>query len=731
MRGKVLRKFHKVDIIPINRTDEPVSEMFGENVFNLRKMEKYLSRKTLIKFRDWINGGEKIDKHCADEIAEAMKDWAISKGVTHYTHWFQPMTGLTAEKHDSFIKPTIPGQVIEEFSGDKLICGEPDASSFPSGGIRSTFEARGYTAWDPTSPAFIMENAIGKILCIPSIFISYTGEALDKKLPLLRSEEAISKSVIRFLELFGKSAKKVYSTCGAEQEYFLIDREYFNMRQDLLLANRTLIGSSSPKGQQLEDQYFGAIKERVMNFMNAVEEESYKYGIPLTTRHNEVAPNQYEFAPVFEDSNLATDHNQLLMNIMKKIAPRFGLVCLLHEKPFAGVNGSGKHVNWALADDKGNNLFAIGNTPEENLQFVAFLTAVVRAVYYHYDLLYASIVSAGNEHRLGANEAPPAIISVFLGETIDKLLDDIEHGKKFQITSKGVIDFELSKLPLLGKDNTDRNRTSPFAFTGSKFEFRAVGSSQKISTPLTILNTIMAESIDCMYDEITKLMKKNKKMKFDDALIEVIRNIVKETKNIRFDGNNYSQEWRDEAKRRGLQNEPSAVRALKAFVKSDNIKLFEKYKVFTKNEIMSRYHIWVEHYCTVLTIEANTLIEMINANVIPDALRYQELVLNNVKLLQEIKGLKDLHDEYEPLKDLRMHLLDISNKIYYTRKNTNRLAELLTEIKDLEAEEKGVKIFEEVKPLMEHIRKHSDELERVVPDQLWSLPKYREMLFLI
>ncbi len=405
MRSEILKKFVNVEIHQINKSGESVSSYFGENVFNIRQMEKYVSRKTLIAFKNWIKDGIKINKDSANEIAEAMKDWAISRGATHYTHWFLPLTGLTAEKHDGFIKLNMPGQVIESFTGDKLISGEPDASSFPSGGIRSTFEARGYTAWDPSSPAYIMESATSKTLCIPSIFISYTGEALDKKLPLLRSEEALNKAAVNFLSLFGKKTSKVYSTCGAEQEYFLIDRNYYNLRQDLLLANRTLIGAPSPKGQQLEDQYFGAIKERVLNFMNAVEVEAYKYGIPLCTRHNEVAPNQYEFAPIFEESNIAADHNQLLMEIMKRVAHRLGLACLLHEKPFAGVNGSGKHVNWSMCDAEGNNLLSAGDSKEDTLQFLTVLTAILRAVYKYSDLLYASVVSAGNEHRLGANEA--------------------------------------------------------------------------------------------------------------------------------------------------------------------------------------------------------------------------------------------------------------------------------------------------------------------------------------
>jgi len=727
MRRKILGKLTNTEIIKLDKQYSSVSSYYGENVFNIRKMEKYLSRKTLLEFKNWIYNGVKIDIKCANEIAEAMKDWAISMGATHYTHWFQPMTGLTAEKHDSFIKVNLPGQVVEEFSGNKLICGEPDASSFPSGGIRSTFEARGYTAWDPTSPAFIMEAASVRTLCIPTIFISYTGEALDKKLPLLRSDEAINESAKRLLKLFGKEVKKVFSTCGPEQEYFLIDRNYYNMRQDLILANRTLIGASSPKGQQLEDQYFGSIKERILNFMNAVEEEAYKYGIPLTTHHNEVAPNQFEFAPIFEESNIAADHNQLLMNIMKKTAQRFGLVCLLHEKPFAGVNGSGKHLNWSLSDDEGNNFLDPGNTPEDNLQFLTFLIAVLRGVYKHSDLLYASIVSSGNEHRLGANEAPPAIISVFLGEFLSNLLDEIESGKRTTVTKNDIVDFGIGRLPKFIKDTTDRNRTSPFAFTGQKFEFRAVGSSQNIATPITFINTIIAESLDYVANEIKKYLHKDKD-NFETAVLSALRDIIKETKPIRFEGNNYSKEWIEEAKKRGLLNEPSAANALKALIKQENIKLFEKYKVLNINEVMARYHIWVEMYCAQLMIEANTLIEMANSNVIADALEYQKLLLDNMKLILDIDGLKY---ENVAIEDLNEHINDVSNKIYYVRKNIKELVKLVARLSELEAEEKAEKIFKNMKPLMLHIRKHIDELEQVVPDRFWTLPKYREMLFLI
>ena len=525
LRGKLLFKVKGVELKKIVKPAK-VSTYFGQDTFSIEVMRKHVSLNTLAAFKAWISLGKIISLAQANEIANAMKDWALVKGATYYTHWFQPMTGLTAEKHDSFISFVGPGKVMEKFSGDKLIQGEPDASSFPSGGIRATFEARGYTAWDPSSPAFIIESTLGKTLCIPTIFISYHGEALDKKLPLLRSDEALNKAAVGLLKLFEhkKEVKKVISTCGAEQEYFLIDKHYYNLRQDLIMTGRTLIGAPSPKGQQLEDQYFGTIKERVLNYMFDLATDAYKLGIPIMTRHNEVAPHQYEFAPIFEESNLAADHNQLLMELMKKIALRHGLVCLFHEKPFAGVNGSGKHLNWSLADDRGNNLLNPGETPEDNLQFLAVLAAVLRAVYLHGDLLRASVALAGNEHRLGANEAPPAIMSVFLGEQLTHILNMIEKGVKSKVSKTDIMDFGIGRLPTFSKDSTDRNRTSPFAFTGTKFEFRAVGSSQNISTPIAIVNTIIAESLDYVAEQIKKVMAKQGD--FNSAVLKVISGVI-------------------------------------------------------------------------------------------------------------------------------------------------------------------------------------------------------------
>ena len=640
VRQDALFRIKSVEFEKADRAKK-VSSYFGENTFNMESMKKYFSAKTFAAFKRWMTEGTIITLEQANEIADKMKEWATSKGATYYTHWFQPMTGLTAEKHDSFISITGPGKVIEKFSGSKLIQGEPDASSFPSGGIRATFEARGYTAWDPSSPAFIIESALGKTLCIPTIFISYNGEALDKKLPLLRSDEALNKAAVNLLKVFGhKNVKKVFSTCGPEQEYFLIDKHYYNLRQDLVMTGRTLVGAASPKGQQLEDQYFGAIKERVINYMCEVAEEAYRLGIPIVTRHNEVAPHQYEFAPIFEESNIAADHNLLLMELMKKVALRHDLICLLHEKPFAGINGSGKHLNWSLSDDKGNNLLNPGDTPEDNLQFLAVLSAVLRAVYLHSDLLRASVAMAGNEHRLGANEAPPAIISVFLGEQLTAILDMLEKGAKNRISKRDIIDLGIARLPRFNKDTTDRNRTSPFAFTGSKFEFRAVGSSQNISTPITIINTIIADSLDYVAQEIKKASAGGN---FNSAVLKVISKIIKQTKSVRFEGNNYSEEWVKEAKKRRLPNISSTCEALKAFESKNNIELFEKYKVFSKEEIVARYHIYVHTYDTMLEIEANTLNEMVNASVVPFGAEYQKLLSDNlinvIKLMKEA-GLK-------------------------------------------------------------------------------------------
>ncbi len=728
IRQKLLFKIKSSELSKVALPPK-VSSYFGENTFSLEVMGKHLTPKTLEAFKLWIAQGKTISLEQANEIASAMKDWAISKGATYYTHWFQPMTGLTAEKHDSFISFAAPGKVIEKFSGNKLIQGEPDASSFPSGGIRATFEARGYTAWDPSSPAFIIESTLGKTLCIPTIFISYHGEALDKKLPLLRSDEALNKAAIGLLKLFGhKNINKVFSTCGAEQEYFLIDKNYYNLRQDLIMTGRTLVGAPSPKGQQLEDQYFGTIKERVINFMFEVAQEAYKLGIPVMTRHNEVAPHQYEFAPIFEESNIAADHNQLLMELMKKIALKHGMVCLLHEKPFAGINGSGKHLNWSLADDTGNNLLNPGQTPEDNLQFLAVLAAVLRAVYLHGDLLRASVALAGNEHRLGANEAPPAIISVFLGEQLTGILEMIEKGVKSKVSKADIMDFGIGRLPTFSKDSTDRNRTSPFAFTGAKFEFRAVGSSQNISTPIALLNTIIAESLDYVSEQIKKATSSGKD--FNAGVLQVISKIFKETRDIRFEGNNYSAEWVKEAKKRNLPNVASTYESLEALTKKENIALFEKYKVFSQEELIARYHIWIHMYNLTLEIEANTLNEMVNASVVPAGYKYEGLLAATLDGLSKLSKSAGLKVESAALKDKKEHLSEIVSKIYYVRRNAKEMAGLLEKAGKVGNEKRAELYFKELKPLMDHIRRHVDALECVVPDDTWDLPKYREMLFI-
>ena len=725
-RQEALKNIESKQFSPVKQPKK-VSSYFGENTFSIPTMKKHITKKTFEAFQAWLEEGRQIALSQANEIADAMKDWAIDRGATYYTHWFQPMTGTTAEKHDSFISFSGPGKVIETFSGSKLIKGEPDASSFPSGGVRSTFEARGYTAWDPSSPAFIIESSLGKTLCIPTIFVSYHGYALDKKLPLLRSIEALNQSAVKFLKFFGnKSAKKVFSTCGPEQEYFLIDKNYYKLRQDLILTGRTLVGAPSPKDQQMEDQYFGSIKERVVNFMYEVGEEAYKLGIPVMTRHNEVAPHQYEFAPIFEESNLATDHNQLLMELMKKVALRHDMVCLLHEKPFAGINGSGKHLNWSMADDKGNNLLNPGSTPESNLQFLTVLVSILRAVYKYADLLRATVAFAGNEHRLGANEAPPAILSVFLGDQLTSILDTIEKGKKSEVSRQDIVDLGVARLPVVNKDMTDRNRTSPFAFTGNKFEFRAVGSSQNISTSIAVINTIVADSLDFVREKIEKAAKSKD---FNTAVLSILADVIRDTKKIRFEGNNYSEAWKKEAKERDLPNEPSTAEALKALIKEENIALFERYKVFTKDEIRSRYKIWLETYIKLLEIEAKTLNEMVNSSIVPNSFDYQGMLAENLKAMVALKEKAGVAFSDAALDDLKGHLAEVTDMIYYVRKNTKAMGKFLEETHGAEEEEKAHRFFAELRPLMEHIRKHADLLEGVISDEHWDLPKYREMLF--
>ncbi|MDR2578254.1 MAG: glutamine synthetase III [Chitinispirillales bacterium] len=708
----------------------PVSSYYGVNTFNEPTMRKMVSEATFKAFKRWQEGGAVIDAAQADEIAAAMKEWAVSRGATAYSHWFQPMTGLTAEKHDSFICiDKEAGGVIEAFTGSKLILGEPDASSFPSGGIRATFEARGYTAWDPSSPAFITEVALGKTLCIPSIFVSYTGEALDKKLPLLRSDAAVSKAAVDLLKVLGQKVDNIYSTCGIEQEFFLVDKAWYNKRADLMLAGCTLVGAPSPKDQQLEDQYFGSIKERVLNYMHDVCAEAFKLGIPVTTRHNEVAPNQYEFAPIFERSNLAADHNLLLMDIMKEVALRHNLVCLLHEKPFAGVNGSGKHVNWSLADDKGNNLLNPGDTPEENLIFLTILVSVVHAMFSHSDILRATAASAGNERRIGASEAPPAIMSVYLGEQLSKIIGMIESGKIEKGKKQDFVDLGVGLLPKFTRDTTDRNRTSPFAFTGTKFEYRALGSSMNVSTAVTVINTIVADSMMTVGERIKKELKG--KTDITAAVLKALGGIIKESKAILFEGNNYSDDWAKEAQKRGLPNTQSTPDALKAFIAPRAVELFDRHKVFSKIELAARHNIWLDKYEKTVGIEIRTLSEMVNTQILPSAYDYQTDIASGLMVLRDLSDDMTIDMVEGALEDRKDVFEKLTADIFYIRKNLKDLDARMKKACGMELSERVAFFFSDIKPHMDHIRRHVDALERTMPDEMWPLPKYREMLFIL
>ena len=724
-RKKILIDLADQAPIPPNTT-ACASEYYGVNTFNEQTMRAKLPQDTFRKLMATIKKGEKLDMSIANTVAHAMKEWAMSKGVSHYTHWFQPQTGLTAEKHDAFLEFD-EGVPVERFRGNQLVQGEPDASSFPSGGTRSTFEARGYTMWDPSSPAFIVEGPRGGILCIPSVFISYNGEALDKKTPLLRSMEAINRSALRMLRLFGNTtATRVVTTIGTEQEYFLIDKAFYNLRPDLQFTGRTLLGALPPKGQQLEDHYFGTIKERVLAFMQDVEKELYKIGVPAKTRHNEVAPHQFEIAPIYGEANVGSDRNQLTMEVLKKVANRYGLTVLLHEKPFAGINGSGKHNNWSMETSDGVNLLDPGDTPEQNLQFLVFLVATLRAVYKYGDLLRMSIASAGNDHRLGANEAPPAILSVFLGEQLSHILDQIKTGAAVNATNNQIIDLGLSKLPSIFRDHTDRNRTSPFAFTGSKFEFRAVGSSASVSLPNTILSATVADSINFMADEIEHEVKLGKE--FKEAVLEVLRRQIIETEPIRFEGNNYSQEWAEEAARRGLPNIKKSAYAFDALVASKNVKVLVDQGVFTEREIFARYSIKLEQYITSLEIEAETFCNLIETRVLPAAVQYQSQLLQVLKSSKELKAIiSDTGLDYE--KELLDQVMTRIAALYAGARSIRHAVEQAEAIDDLP---KKAKYFADiVAELLTDVRRSSDELEKLMPDDLWPLPKYAEMLFVM
>ncbi len=704
---------------------KPITDFFGVNCFNDKAMKQFLSGKVYLDLKKIIKKGGKIDARLADEVASGMKKWAIKKGASHFTHWFQPLTGLTAEKHDSFFDFDNKGLPINKFSGKNLSQGEPDASSFPSGGLRVTFEARGYTAWDPTSPAFLIETYNGATLCVPSVFLSYTGEALDKKTPLLRSMEKLNEKALKILSFFSsEKIDKIYSTVGPEQEYFLIDKVYFNERPDLIITGRTLFGAKPPKGQEMEDHYFGSIRERILLFMQDVEAELYKLGIPVKTRHNEVAPAQFEIASIFEDSNVATDHNQLIMEILRKFANRHNLALLLHEKPFSGINGSGKHNNWSLADSKGNNLLEPGSTPHENLQFLTFLIAILEAVYKYSDLLRASIASAGNDHRLGANEAPPAIISVFLGDQLSRILDDLESNKKTDYTDKELIDLNISKLPLISKDNTDRNRTSPFAFTGNKFEFRAVGSADSVSPANFTINTIVAAILDEFTGKIEVNLKNG--MDLNKAVLEVLIPSIKKSKPIRFEGNNYDEAWEKEAARRNLPNKKTTPDSLKDYLLPKNIEVFTKYGILNEREIKARYSILLEKYSKTINIEAETSLFIAKAMIRPIAIKYQTVLSDAVNSLNSVNGIdpETILHQIDILNDYSKLVIDLDNKIGNLKTKLNLTVILTDEVK------KGDAFCNEVLPAIHSLREVADTLETETDDSFWILPKYHEMLFI-
>ncbi len=701
-----------------------LSDLFCENVFSEDTMREYLTKEAFQSIMDAIKKGTQIQRLIADQVAVAMKDWAMSKGVTHYTHWFQPLTGTTAEKHDSFFTPIEGGRGIERFSGNMLIQQEPDASSFPNGGIRNTFEARGYTAWDPTSPAFIM----GTTLCIPSIFISYTGETLDYKAPLLRALNAVDEAATNVMQYFDKNVTKVTPTLGWEQEYFLVDSALYQSRPDLVLTGKTLLGHSPAKGQQLDDHYFGSIPTRVMNFMKELEIECMKLGIPVTTRHNEVAPNQFELAPMFEEVNVAVDHNSLLMDVMARIAHRHHFHILFHEKPFAGVNGSGKHNNWSLATDTGENLLSPGKNPKKNLQFLTFFVNTIKAVHEYADLLRASIASASNDHRLGANEAPPAIISVFIGSQLFKVLEELEKVTEGKLSPDEKTDLKLNvvgKIPEILLDNTDRNRTSPFAFTGNKFEIRAVGSSANCAESMTVMNTIAAKQLNDFKKEVDALIESG--LKKDEAIFNVLREYIKQSKNIMFEGDGYSDDWAKEAEKRGLNNLKTTPEALKQEMDKKFVDLYEEIGVFTHREVEARNEIKLEKYSTVIDIEARVLGDIARNHIIPSALKYQNRLIENVKGLKEIFGEK----EFKSLAKEQMNLISkISEHVSTIKLGVDNLIKAREEAKSTSnSQEQAENYCTKVIPLFEVIRQASDDLEMMVDDELWPLTKYREMLF--
>ena len=711
------------DVNFIDQPSSPISEYYGKNVFGDLSMKKYLPEEAYIHVKAAIQSGSKLSRAIASEVALAMKSWAMDKGATHFAHWFQPLTGKTAEKHDSFFTLDKNGSAIEEFSGDVLAQQEPDGSSFPGGGLRSTFEARGYTAWDPSSPAFILEVGNGKTLCIPTIFVTYSGEALDYKLPLLKSQSYVEDAALQVCKYFDLGADKVITTLGWEQEYFLVDEALFNARPDLVLAGRTLVGKYSPKGQQLDDHYFGSIPERVFAFMRDLEIECHLLGIPVRTRHNEVGPGQYELAPMFEEVNVAVDHNQLLMDLMDRVARRHKLRVLLHEKPFEGVNGSGKHNNWSLATNTGVNLLSPGKEPNKNLRFLTFFVNTIQAVYKYADLLRASVASAGNDHRLGANEAPPAIISVFIGEALSQILDNIEEGAEDSLEDVHRVLDLLSKVPNLEKDNTDRNRTSPFAFTGNKFEIRMVGSQMNCAAPMTIMNTIVGRQLRDFKVEVDKQISQGKEQ--ETAILNVLEMYISESKVVRFEGDGYSQEWEDEAVNRGLTNAKNTPAALKAYVSESTKELFSTAGVMSHTELEAHYDVKVENYILTIQIEARTLGELCTNYILPSALDYQTRIANNILVLQEVGMTGDqLKVQTSLLTLLQTHITTMQTlveEMVQARKTANKIEDVVLRAKTY---------CDEVKTRMDKIRYHADKIEYYMDDQEWPLIKYRELMFM-
>lgn len=708
----------------IPETHDRISDYYGSSVFHDQAMQQYLPREVYKRIRECIRTGAQLERHLADEVAAGMKAWALSKETTHYTHWFQPLTGRTAEKHDAFFTPSEIGRSIESFGGDQLVQQEPDASSFPSGGLRNTFEARGYTAWDPSSPAFI----IGGTLCIPTVFVAYTGQALDYKAPLIKALQALNDAAVPVCQYFDRNVSRVTATLGWEQEYFLVDAALYSARPDLVLTGRTLFGHSSSKGQQLDDHYFGSIPDRAHAFMRDFESESLRLGIPIKTRHNEVAPNQFECAPIFEEANLAVDHNQLVMEVMEKVAHRHHFRVLLHEKPYAGINGSGKHNNWSMSTDTGVNLLSPGNTPKTNLRFLTFFVNTIKAVHDNADLLRASIASAGNDHRLGANEAPPAIISVFIGSQLTQVLADVEKRVKDKGMSpdeKTELKLNIGKIPEILMDNTDRNRTSPFAFTGNKFEFRAVGSAANCSSAMIVVNTIMTQQLRVFRADVDALIKKGKKK--DDAILTVLRKYIIDSKNILFEGNGYGDEWVTEAEKRGLSNIKTTPYALSKYLDKKVVDLFVSTGVLTEEELEARNEINYENYKLKIQIESRVAADIVLNHIIPASLEYQG------RVIETMRGLRDIYSDKEAKSLSKAHdevVREISKRVDILLSSANAMTEERKKANSIEEVEESAKHYcDNVIPYMETLRYETDKLELIVNDELWPIPKYRELLF--